>query len=257
MLTVTRLGGKTTVFKVFDGGILVITLGEAFSSAFTQTRRVPKFPEDIVNTFVKSADLKCSSAVKMEKFFAPTLYQDQSFEILLDLSVFHFNFRGRLYPDCCERRKQPASIQDSGWTCGAHQARSYFSEALPIMPCVVWLEWCSLFRNVTIMGHLLQIAVDCIEVIFIRGRSLMYFKVLLVGGIPTGIITVTTGQLFSTCPAFGNKSLREFIQCWNWGFIVSCCFACDLWSWSQIVINSVLRIISYKFQMETALCWLW
>ncbi len=28
VLTLTRLGGKTTVFKVFDGGILIITLGQ-------------------------------------------------------------------------------------------------------------------------------------------------------------------------------------------------------------------------------------
>ncbi len=40
----------------------------------------------------------------------------------------------------------------------------------------------------------LQIAVDCIEVIFIRGRSLMYFKVFLVEGIPTGTIIVTIGE---------------------------------------------------------------
>ncbi len=40
----------------------------------------------------------------------------------------------------------------------------------------------------------LQTAVDCIEVIFIRGRSVMYFKVFLADGIPTGTIIVTIGQ---------------------------------------------------------------
>ncbi len=36
--------------------------------------------------------------------------------------------RGRLHLDHCGRREKPTSLQNSGWTCGSHQARSYLSE---------------------------------------------------------------------------------------------------------------------------------
>ncbi len=114
-----------------------------------------------------------------------------------------FGTRGRLHLDYCERREKPTSLQNSGWTCGAHQARLYFSKTLPlktanfpIVADVMFSELSSIYSPDNLC--FLQTAVDCIEVIFIRGTSLMYFKVFLVDRIPTETIIVTIGEWFMT-----------------------------------------------------------
>ncbi len=92
--------------------------------------------------------------------------------------------------------------------------------------------------------YVLQIAVDCIEVIFIRGRSLMYFKVFLVDSIPTGTILVTIGEC-SSLTYFLLKGLKvktqiQFIYAQQVVFIHStlAVFCTFLFSWQCVVISS-------------------
>ncbi len=59
VLTLTRLGGKTTVFKVFDGGILIITLGQSRNIPFHKD--MPSISGSCTNTQFENTELNCKN----------------------------------------------------------------------------------------------------------------------------------------------------------------------------------------------------